>query len=99
MTRRDVLLRGSSLDTISLLREIDRLELGVEWNGEVVSQRVYNDHNSLVVCLGMPASFLRITRYVALGKLDRRDGAFGLVREDKTRKQETGREEVCAEDV
>ena len=99
LTRRNVLLRGSSFDAVSLLRDIDRLELGVERNGEVVPQRVYNDHYSLVVCLGVPAPFLRIARYVALGELNRRDGAFGLVRENETREQETGREEVCAEDV
>ena len=75
---------------------------GVSWpkrDSEIVAQGVDNDYNGLVKGLWVPAASVNGARLVAVGKIERRDSAFGLVVQHQSCEEEAAEEEVKPEYV
>ena len=73
--------------------------VSVERHREIVSQRVHDDHHSLVEALRVPAAVVHVAWYEAILKVNGRHGAFGAVFEDEAGQEEAGAEEVDSKRV
>ena len=71
----------------------------LERNSKIVAQGVDNDYNGLVKGLWVPAASVNGARLVAVGKIERRDSAFGLVVQHQSCEEEAAEEEVKPEYV